>query len=268
MEARTIGVVGGGQLGRMMSQACHRLGVKMACLDALGTLSPCGQICELAVEGELADEDKIKELSVVSDVLTVEIEHVNCDALQALEDGGVEVHPNPATIKMIQDKYMQKNHFRDHGLPLGEYMEVANVETALKAGDMYGYPYMLKNRKFAYDGKGNAIVKSADGVQEAFLKLGLTGNSAGNNALYAEKMIPFAKELAVIVARTKDGIVSYPVVETKQKDNICHLVLAPAQIPARCAALAEEVAIKAVSSLSGRGVYGVELFLLQGTCLC
>ena len=81
MDPRTIGVIGGGQLGRMMAEAAHRLGIKMACLDAEGIASPCGQICSFAVEGDLVDEEKIEELARISDVMTVEIEHVNCDAL-------------------------------------------------------------------------------------------------------------------------------------------------------------------------------------------
>ena len=117
--------MGGGQLGRMMAEACHRLGIKLACLDFGGISSPCGQICSLAVEGGLLDEEKIGELARISDVLTVEIEHVNCDALAEIEKSGTPVHPNPATIKLIQDKYLQKKHFEAQGVPVGPFREIS-----------------------------------------------------------------------------------------------------------------------------------------------
>lgn len=273
MDTRTVGVVGGGQLGRMMAEAAHRLGIKMACLDAGGIASPCGQICSFAVEGGLLDEEKIDELARISDVMTVEIEHVNCDALEAIEKKGTPVHPNPATVRLIQDKLLQKEHFKKHDVPLGPYQEVqsADVVNACKrVGASMGYPFMLKNRRFAYDGKGNAVVDSEQDLVAALVKLAKGGNHTADLAdegsfngmeLYAEKWVPFVKELAVMVVRTKDGVVSYPVVETAQKDSICHLVAAPANIAKSTAAAADIVVQKAISSLSGLGIYGVELFL-------
>ena len=256
-----------------MAEAAHRLGIKMACLDAGGIASPCGQICSFAVEGGLLDQEKIDELARISDVMTVEIEHVNCDALEAIEKRGTPVHPNPATVRLIQDKFLQKEHFKRQGVPVGSFKEIKSTEVVSackRVGASIGYPYMLKNRRFAYDGKGNAVVESAEDVITALEKLAMGANHAAdpdNEAsfngmeLYAEKWVPFVKELAVMVVRTKDGVVSYPVVETAQKDSICHLVAAPANISRSTAAAAEIVVQQAISSLSGLGIYGVELFL-------
>ena len=174
MDSRTIGVVGGGQLGRMMAEACHRLGIKLACLDPGGISSPCGQICSFAVEGGLLDDEKIGELARISDVMTVEIEHVNCDALAEIEKSGTPVHPNPATIKLIQDKYLQKKHFQEQGVPLGPFLSISSssvVASCQEVGASLGYPYMLKNRRFAYDGKGNAVVNSHSDIVPNLMKL-------------------------------------------------------------------------------------------------
>lgn len=256
MDDRTIGVLGGGQLGQMMAQAASRLGVRIAVLDPGGSSSPAGQLSHLCIEGSFQDSVKIKELSTVSDVITTEIEHVNTIILEELEKLGHTVHPNAITIRTIQDKYLQKELLNKNNIPLPEYMSTPTLEIAQEAGLRFGYPFMLKNRKLAYDGKGNAVVKSADELENCFNKL-------GREELYAEKWVSFVKELAVMVVRTKDSVVAYPVVETIQSNNICHLVIAPAQISSAAYSAAMSVASKAIESFSGIGIYGVELFLLN-----
>eukprot|EP01038_Epipyxis_sp_PR26KG_P004196 gene4196-5967_t len=257
MDSRTVGILGGGQLGRMMVEAANRLGIRVAVLDPGGSSSPAGQLSHLCIEGSFQDSTKVQELSSISDVLTIEIEHVNTSKLEELEQQGHAVHPSPIAVRMIQDKYLQKNHLLNHNIPLPDFMEIPNITAAVEAGMRYGYPYMLKNKKFAYDGRGNAVVNSEDDIVQAFDKL-------GGKDLYAEKWIPFIKELAIMVVRSKNGIVqSYPVVETIQKDNICHLVIAPAQISSLAYKSAMEIAIKAIASFDGIGIYGVELFLLH-----
>jgi phosphoribosylaminoimidazole carboxylase len=293
MDDRIVGIVGGGQLGRMMTQACHRLGVRTACLDPSGTSSPCGQICDLSVEGSLQDSIKYAELASVSDLLTIEVEHVNCDALRDLNSTGMIVHPNEGTIRMIQDKYIQKKFFEDHQIPLPDFIEVPNIENAKKVGKQFGYPFMLKSRKFAYDGKGNAIVNNEEELEEAFSLLlrnnskvisggrKVTSSKENNSkqtivndeydddysnhstSIYAEKWVPFEKELAVMVVRSKHDIITYPVVETTQKNSICHSVLAPAQISEITQNLVSSLITKCFSHITGIGIYGVELFLLH-----
>jgi phosphoribosylaminoimidazole carboxylase len=225
-------------------------------LDPLGPSSPAGQLSHLCIEGSFQDANKIKELSVISDVITTEIEHVNTDELMELEKSGVVIHPNPQTLRIIQDKYAQKVYLSDNGISVPDFMNIPDVQAGVEAGLRYGYPFMMKNKRLAYDGRGNAVVRSADDVSIKFSLL-------GSNEIYAERFIPFVKELAVMIVRTKDGILSYPVVETIQLNNICHIVTAPAQVSSVALQAAERLARRAISSLDGYGIYGVEMFLLN-----
>ncbi|KAG1699079.1 hypothetical protein DVH05_014449 [Phytophthora capsici] len=274
-----VGVLGGGQLGRMMANAAHRLGLQVLVLDPLGAESPAGQTGLKAVAGSFTNEQDIAKLAEQCDVLTVEIEHVNAAYLQQLQDDKTAnlqgVHPAPATIALIQDKYQQKQFFTEvEGIDVAPYEIVTSLQSARQVGEKFGYPYMLKSRRFAYDGKGNAVVKNEKDLLDAFNKLGaklLAGETTDVDEkqlaeeeakLYAEKWVPFVKELAVMVVKGADGDVrAYPVVETTQADSICDTVLAPAQIPEDVAKRAGDMAQAAVAQLEGRGIYGVELFL-------
>ncbi|XP_059628506.1 phosphoribosylaminoimidazole carboxylase, chloroplastic isoform X2 [Cornus florida] len=192
-------------------------------------------------------------------VLTVEIEHVDVATLEKLEQQGVDCQPKASTIRIIQDKYLQKVHFSRHAIPLPEFMQIDDFESAKRAGNLFGYPLMIKSKRLAYDGRGNAVAKSEEELSSAVDALG--GYDRG---LYVEKWAPFVKELAVIVARGRDdSILCYPVVETIHRENICHIVKAPASVPWKIRKLATDVAHKAVSSLQGAGVFAVELFLTE-----
>ena len=258
----SIGVLGGGQLGRMMAQAASRLGLKLTVLDPGGLKSPAGTVCGSAVEGSFTDEAKIRELAGLVDVLTVEIEHVDAQVLGAIEKEGLAaVHPAPATLELIQDKLLQKRALAaKEGVVCGDFCEVGDAAAIVAAGAKWGYPLMLKARKGAYDGRGNQPVKSADEAEGAFAAL----SAGGKVKLYVERWCPFVRELAVMVCRGADGeLVNYPVVETRQKESMCHTVIAPAQVSADTARRAVEVARAAVGSLQGRGIFGVELFELD-----
>lgn len=286
MESRTVGVLGAGQLGRMFVEAASRLNVQVRLLDS-GISAPAKQICfapssstepttSQHVNGSFADAEKIKELAAKVDVLTIEIEHVNADQLQTVLDQKIvkEVHPAPATIKLIQDKYQQKKHLVQRGLPVAEFIPVggedlpSSAEEAARlqlkgvaeAGDKFGYPLMLKSRTQAYDGKGNFVVKDASQAQKGVEALG-----NGSRGLYAEKWAPFVKEVAVMVVRSSNGQVqSYPAVETIHKDNICHTVLAPLRSSdPTLQTRARDIAQQAVATFQGAGVFGVEMFLLE-----
>jgi phosphoribosylaminoimidazole carboxylase (NCAIR synthetase) len=134
-------------------------------------------------------------------------------------------------------------------------MEINSYEDCVKASLRYSYPFVLKKRKFAYDGNGNFVVQNENEIKEGIEKL-------GGKELYAEKWVPFVKEIAIMIARTKNGIITYPVVETMQQNNICHVVIIPAQISESSYKEAIAVATSAVNSLSGYGIFGVEMFQL------
>ncbi|CAO1626917.1 unnamed protein product [Sympodiomycopsis kandeliae] len=287
MDSRIVGVLGAGQLGRMFVEAASRLNVQVRLLDA-GISAPAKQISFVPspsnpshsehVDGSFADPAKIQELASKVDVLTIEIEHVDASQLQNVLDKGTvkEVHPLPSTIKLIQDKYAQKKHLVAHNLPVAEFIAVGNEaagnppdaakaaqeqsQSAVKAGEQFGYPLMLKSRTQAYDGKGNFVVKDASQVQAGIQALG-----NGSRGLYAEKWAPFTKEVAVMVVRSSTGEVrAYPAVETIHRDNICHTVLAPLRsADPTIESRAREIAQKAVATFGGAGVFGVEMFLLE-----
>ncbi|KAJ1343071.1 phosphoribosylaminoimidazole carboxylase, ATPase subunit [Batrachochytrium salamandrivorans] len=273
MDKRVVGILGGGQLGRMLVEAASRLNVQVAVLDEEN--SPAKQISASAhhIQGSFKDPIKIAQLAAVAQVLTVEIEHVNTVALEQIEkDTGVPVHPTPATIRLIQDKYAQKTYLAAQApsVPIAPFRNIVSgseAESILEAAQEFGFPLMLKSKTLAYDGRGNKVISGKDDIRDAIDALG-GGATKGGPELYVEKWVSFVRELAVMVCRSTTGeISSYPCTETVQKDSICHLVIAPAQIDGWIASKARLIAEDAVASLNGAGIYGVELFLLADDSL-
>ncbi|KAF7805215.1 Phosphoribosylaminoimidazole carboxylase, chloroplastic [Senna tora] len=251
-----VGVLGGGQLGRMLCQAASKMAIKVMVLDPQENC-PASSLSFHHMVGSFDDSATVEEFAKRCGVLTVEIEHVDVATLEKLEQQGVDCQPKASTIRIIQDKYMQKVHFSKHAIPLPEFMPIYDLEGAKRAGKLFGYPLMIKSRKLAYDGRGNAVAKSEEELPSAVDALG-----GFDRGLYVEKWAPFVKELAVIVARGRDNSIScYPVVETIHRDNICHIVKAPANVKWKIMERATEVAYKAVNTLEGAGVFAVELFL-------
>ena len=278
---KTIGVLGGGQLGRMLTEAANRLNIKIINLDTEG--SPAKQINANLdhVIGSFADAQAIRQLAKRCDILTVEIEHVDTDVLQDLTDGTetredwrlvrsthLEVQPGWRTIRTIQDKYRQKEHLISQQIDVAESISLddGTRDELVKAAKSLGYPLMLKSRTEAYDGRGNYPVKSAEQIDAALEHL-------RERPLYAEKWADFEAELAVMVVKTSDAAqiddwevstLAYPVVETVHEDSICKLVYAPARnLLDSQRKGAQELARRAIASLWGKGVFGVEMFLLK-----
>ncbi len=255
MEKR-IGIVGGGQLGRMLTVAAKRLGYRVIVLDPTPN-SPAGQVADKQIIGDFTDEQKIRDLAAESDVLTFEIELANADVLEDLTKKGVQVHPSAKTLHIIKDKLRQKEFLKNAGIPTAEFQAVQTKEDVVSAAKIFGYPFLLKARTDAYDGRGNALIKSEDEISSGIQKL------AGRN-LYVEKFVPFTKELAVMVARNTVGeIACYPIVQTTHINNICHTVIAPAPITPEVAERAKNFAIQVAEYLEGAGVFGIELFLTK-----
>ncbi|KAG8720282.1 phosphoribosylaminoimidazole carboxylase ade2 [Ceratobasidium sp. 394] len=265
MNTPRVGVLGGGQLGRMLAASASLLNVEVLFLD-VGEQAPAKQVLSSSghIDGSFSDPAKIRELASKVDILTVEIEHVNVQILEEIEkEGKISVQPTPATIRTIQDKYAQKEHLLSHDVPVADSVPVeSTVEGVHAAGQQLGYPLMLKSRTLAYDGRGNHVVRSADQAADALKAL-------GDRPLYAERWAPFVKELAVMVVRAMDGQVrSYPVVQTVHKNNICHLVFAPARgLGVGVAQAAQRLAEDAVRTFTGAGVFGVEMFLMADDSL-
>jgi len=258
---KKVGILGGGQLGRMVIEGVYPLDVKIFSLDANNAPCAAALPSEQFVVGNFKDASDIARFAEKVDVLTIEIEHVNCDAMEEAEKkSGKHVQPSVSTIRTIQDKYLQHCFYRDSGLPCAEFCDAPDQAAVTEAAKTFGYPLLLKAKKNAYDGYGNALVRSAEDVPSAFEKL--TGGRGSQ--VYVEKFCPFVKELAVMVARSLDGkVVSYPCVETIHANHVVRLVIAPALVPAEVREKARRVAEDAVSHLSGAGVFGVEMFLLK-----
>ncbi|KAJ1687522.1 hypothetical protein LUZ63_018912 [Rhynchospora breviuscula] len=253
-----IGVLGGGQLGRMLCQAGSKMALKIVTLDPMENC-PASSLSYQHVVGNFKDGDAVCEFAKRCGVLTVEIEHVDAITLEKLEQQGIDCQPKASTIRIIQDKYSQKVHFSQNNIPLPDFMEINNLASAEKAGELFGYPLMIKSKRLAYDGRGNAVAHRKEDLSSIVNSLG-----GFEHGLYVEKWTPFIKELSVIVARSRDGsTLCYPVVETVHKDNICHVVEAPADIPEKTKKLSIDIAQKAIGSLEGAGVFAVELFLTQ-----
>ncbi|MCL7036707.1 hypothetical protein MKW94_010495 [Papaver nudicaule] len=258
LSDKIVGVLGGGQLGQMLCQAASQMGIKVMVLDPLENC-PASALAYNHVVGRFDDSVAVEDFAKRCGVLTIEIEHVDVATLEELEQQGVDCQPKASTIRIIQDKFLQKVHFSQHAIPMPEFREIDGDDSATKAGDSFGYPLMIKSKRLAYDGRGNAVAHSKEELSSCVAALG--GYTHG---LYVEKWAPFVKELAVIVARGRDGSLScYPVVETIHKDNICHIVKAPAEVSWKIKELAIDVAQRAVRSLEGAGVFAVELFLTK-----
>lgn len=261
-DTRKVGVLGGGQLGRMLIEAANRLNIQVNVLDVAG--SPAKQISahKSHIEGSFKDASAVKALAEACDVVTVEIEHVDTHMLEEVA-GQVAVEPSWKTLRTIKDKYAQKEYLKEHGVDVAESVDLEGKgANGLKAvGERFGYPYMLKSKTEAYDGRGNFVVRSEGDIEAAIEAL-------GNRPLYAERWAEFRMELAVMVVKTKDGVLTFPTVETVHEDSICKLTYAPPRnVSRKTTERAQELARKAISAFEGKGVFGVEMFLLKDDSL-
>lgn len=264
---KTIGILGGGQLGQMLTEAAHKLQIRVVTLDREGCPAMKVNASAAHVHGSFADPLAIRRLAAKCDMVTIETEHVNTSALESLSHD-VEIQPSWQAIKIIQDKYKQKLHLSSNGIRVADSLAIdtSEVSEAQKVIDtLGGYPCMLKSRTEAYDGRGNYPVKTASEIPMALAKL-------KGRPLYAERWAHFKSELAVMVVKIGDGAIdqwqdftlAYPVVETVHEDSICKLVYAPARnVSAPVMQQAQELARRAVATFRGRGVFGVEMFLLE-----
>lgn len=248
----TLGIVGGGQLGRMLAEAAKNIGVSTLVLDPTPN-SPAGHVTEQII-GAYTSAAQIKKLSKRVKFITYEIEGANAKVLKELRKSGVSVEPNPETLEVIQDKLNQKQFLLSNELPIPEFSIVKNENDIKRIATYLGYPLVLKARFHGYDGRGNIVIKREKEIKKALLKL-------KGKELYVEKFIPFVKELAIQVARSKSGkIKMYPLVETIQENNICHIVKYPANVPPKITNQATKIARKIVQLFSGAGVFAIEMF--------
>jgi 5-(carboxyamino)imidazole ribonucleotide synthase len=245
-----IGIIGGGQLGRMMVARAQKLGCESVVLDPTPN-SPAGQVSGHQIVGEYHDPVCLRELVESCDVTTFELEDIDTTALLELQAQGHVIHPSPQILATVQDKLLQKRCLENHGVPSAGFMQIdePDAQTFTK----FGYPLVQKARRGGYDGRGVAIMQDESAFAQCLKMPSLI-----------ERFVPAEKELAVLVARAVDGETRcYPVVEMvfHAGVNALDMLIAPAQIDAAIARDAQAMAISAVDALGGVGVFGVELFL-------
>ena len=256
MIQKTIGIVGGGQLGRMLTLSAHQMGYKVVVVDPIENC-PAYQVGATQIKADLKDSNAIKKLAKSSDVITLEIEHVDVDTLEELANSGFPVHPSPTTVKIINDKLLQKQFLQKSKIPVAPFVGIDNEADARKALKQFNGKMLIKTRQGGYDGRGNIVVDSPSKIKQALKQF-------AGQPVYAEEYIPFSKELAAMVARTTNGEIKlYPVVETVHKRNICIEVLVPADVNDKTTKKAEAVVKKVAKNLNGAGVFGIELFLTK-----
>lgn len=249
---KRIGIIGGGQLGKMTAQAAKRMGFYVSVLDPTPKC-PAAHIADDQIIGGLYDAEKLWALAKVSDVLTYDVEHIDTQTLKALHNEGVIIYPSPNVLEIIQDKLKQKEILDKNNLPIPRFESVDKVTDDYLA--RVNFPVVQKARKGGYDGKGVIVLKSPNDANNALRTLSIF-----------EEYIDFTKELAIIIARTPTGETAcYPVVEMvfDDKTNICDIVAAPARIDREIEEQARQVALQAIEALNGVGIFGVEMFLTQ-----
>ncbi|MDO1499766.1 5-(carboxyamino)imidazole ribonucleotide synthase [Winogradskyella maritima] len=252
----TLGILGGGQLGKMMLYTTRKFDIKTKVIDPSES-APSRLACDDFETGDLMDFDTVVNFGRTVDVLTFEIENVNVDALETLEDEGIKVFPSSKTLRTIQNKATQKLFYRDNDIPTSPFSRFAYTSEIKDAVDNGGlsYPFVWKSAQFGYDGMGVKIVRRYTDLIDL-----------PNVECIAEELVPFKHELAVIVARNEDGdLKTYPVVEMEfhPEANQVEYVICPARIPDTIAKKAELVALRTASAFEHVGLLAVEMFQTQ-----
>lgn len=251
-----LGILGGGQLGKMMLYETRKFDIQTAVLDP-SEEAPSRLACDCFEQGDLMDFETVLEFGRKVNVLTFEIEVVNTDALEQLEKEGIKVYPSSSTLKKIQDKAVQKTFYSNNDIPTADY-KIFNTKAELLAGieahDLH-LPFVWKSATGGYDGKGVSVIRNLENAE-----------SLPDTLCIAEKLIPFKNELAVIVARNESGVVrTYPVVEMEfhPEANQVEYVVCPARIEASTAEKARNLAEKVSLAFEHVGLLAVEMFLTE-----
>ena len=248
-----LGILGGGQLGKMLLYETRKFDIHTKVLEASKD-APCKIACDEFVLGSLMDFDAVYNFGKKVDVLTIEIENVNLDALEKLEEEGIKVYPPTNALRIIQNKATQKLFYTDNEIPTAEFSRFAyasEIKDAVENGGI-SFPFVWKAAQFGYDGQGVKVVRTIDD---------LDGLPEGE--CIAETMIPFKNELAVIVVTNPSGqVVTYPVVEMEfhPEANQVEYVICPARIDKNVAKKAQEVALKVSEKIDHIGILAVEMF--------
>ena len=253
---KILGIIGGGQLGMMLTESAKKMPEHISKIIVLDPTENCpaAQVGAEQIVADFKDEKAIQELAEKSDIITYEIESGDSDVLKSVESKA-EINPSPETLKMIQDKFLQKTFLSENKIPTPEFIKINSIDDLQQGLNKFGYPSLLKARRDAYDGRGNFKVDSPEDIQKAF------DYFKGQNIML-EKFVPFKMEVSVIAARnTKGQIKTYPLVENIHEHNILRETIAPARVSKEISDKAEEIAKDVMTVLKGAGVFGIEMFV-------
>ena len=270
-----IGIIGGGQLGRMLSLAAKPLGFEVHILDPKENC-PASQVADKHTVGDFKDKEAVLDFASDMDFITYEIESANTEAIEEIynkhhNNSKTRVIPYPKSLELVKDKFKQKDLFAKYHIPVSNYREIKSREDIVNFAHEHGYPFMLKARLNAYDGRGNAVINYASEIDNALIQLGANKSSSSHledtylfdySNLYLESFVDFDKELAIVAVRSVDNEMKfYPVVETVQEDNICNLAFAPALVTDTVIEEVKLIATKAAEALDYVSVFAIEFFL-------
>jgi len=253
---KRLGVIGGGQLGMMITEAAKNLSEHISEIIVLDPTENCpaAQAGAKQIVGDFKDELAILKLAEQSDIITYEIESGNTDVLSKLK---AKIEPSPSTLGIIQDKFLQKTFLSENELPVSQFYEITSLGDLHEKIKELGLPVLLKSRRDAYDGRGNFKITSSDEIEKAY-------HHFDGKSLMVEKFVNFKMEVSVIAARnTKGKITVYPLVENIHENNILKMTIAPARVSIDVIKNAGEIAKKTMEVLKGAGVFGVEMFIDQ-----
>ncbi len=253
---KRLGIIGGGQLGMMITEAAQNLSDEISEIIVLDPTENCpaAQVGAKQIVGDFKDENSIIELAEQSDIITYEIESGNTNVLSKLK---TEIEPSPSTLDIIQDKLSQKTFLSENGLPVSEFYEITSLDDLHTKINDLGFPVLLKSRRDAYDGRGNFKITSSTEIEKAYQHF-------EGKSLMVEKFVNFKMEVSVIAARnTKGDITTYPLVENIHENNILNITIAPARMSDNVIKDAEDIAKKTMEVLKGAGVFGIEMFIDQ-----
>ena len=255
-----IGIIGGGQLGKMMILEAKRLGLYIVTLDP-DENCPSHSISDEHIVAKFDDQEAYFKLAEKVDIITYEFEHIHIGVLEALEKNGRAIFPSVASLKVIQNKFTQNQALEKNGIPVPRFALVESVQAIREMGspDKFGYPMMLKATMGGYDGKGNALIRSEADVEKSFDSLG-----GGKIQVMVEEFIDFEREISIIATRGIDGSrVIYPAAENQHKNNILDTTIVPARVPDSAVLKATEIATNVMEIFEGVGTFCTEMFVAK-----
>ena len=258
MMTKTLGIIGGGQLGMMLTEAAKNMPEYISDVIVLDPTKNCpaSRTGAKQIVADFKDKNAIVELSLQSDIITYEIESGDSKILESLH-GEVSINPSPDTLRIIQDKYLQKQFLRQNDIPVADFDTIESLEDLEKKITEFQYPALLKARRDAYDGRGNFKIENNSQIETAYQQF-------SGRPMMIEKFVDFKMEVSVIAARNIHGeIATYPLVENIHKDNILEFTIAPARVDSKIATEADRIAKKTMDVFHGAGVFGIEMFVTK-----